>query len=84
MEVNDENENQMKKIIYKGKEKKILIKNPDSPKYEFFIIKKNRYWKFDKYKGSEYCVFHKIEEKEDYLIGPYEPKHRFLKGKYKH
>ena len=80
--INDENENQMKKIIYKGKEKIIPIKNPDPSKCELYIIKKKRYCHFEKYKGSDYCVYHRIE-KDDYLICPYDPKHRILKDKYK-
>ena len=74
--------NQMKKIIYKGKEKIIPIKNPDLTKCEQYIVKKGRYCHFDKYKGSEYCVYHRTE-KDEYLIFPYDPKHRILKDKYK-
>ena len=80
-EKNDDN-SQMKKIIYKGKEKIIPIKNPDPTKCELYIIKKKRYCHFDKYKGSNYCVYHR-EEKDEYLICPYDPKHRILKDKYK-
>ena len=80
---NNNNNNQMKKIIYKGKEKIIPIKNPDPTKCELYIIKKKRYCHFDKYKGSDYCVYHRIEEKDEYLICPYDPKHRILKEKYK-
>ena len=74
--------NQKKKIIYKGKEKTIPIRNPNSTKCEQYIIKRNRYCHFEKYKGSEYCVYHRIE-KDEYLICPYDPKHRILKDKYK-
>ena len=80
-EKNDDNP-QMKKIMYKGKEKIIPIKNPDPTKCELYIIKKKRYCHFDKYKGSNYCVYHR-EEKDEYLICPYDPKHRILKDKYK-
>ena len=79
-EKNDDN-SQMKKIMYKGKEKIIPIKNPDPTKCELYIIKKKRYCHFDKYKGSNYCVYHR-EEKDEYLICPYDPKHRILKDKY--
>ena len=72
-----------KKIIYKGKEKVIPIKNPDPNNCELYIIKKGRYCHFEKYKGSQYCVYHRVEEKEEYLICPYDPKHRILKHKYK-
>ena len=85
MEINNKNGknlNQMKTIIYKGKEKIIPIKNPDSTKCELYIIKKKRYCHFDKYKGSDYCVYHRTE-KDEYLICPYDPKHRILKDKYK-
>ena len=80
---NEINNDEMKKIIYKGKEKIIPIKNPDPMKCEFYIIKKKRYCHFEKYKGSDYCVYHRIEEKDEYLICPYDPKHRILKEKYK-
>ena len=89
MESNENNNNGkdkdqilLKKIIYKGKEKMIPNKNPDSTKCELYIIKKNRYCHFDKYKGSDYCVYHRTE-KDEYLICPYDPKHRILKDKYK-
>ena len=77
------NNNQTKKILYKGKEKIIPIKNPDPKKCELYIVKKGRYCHFDKYKGSDYCVYHRIEEKDEYLICPYDPKHRILKDRYK-
>ena len=72
-----------KKIIYKQKEKIIPIKNPNPNNCELYIIKKGRYCHFEKYKGSEYCVYHRIQEKDEYLICPYDPKHRILKHKYK-
>jgi hypothetical protein len=72
-----------KKIIYKQKEKIIPIKNPNPNNCELYIIKKDRYCHFEKYKGSEYCVYHRIQEKDEYLICPYDPKHRILKHKYK-
>jgi tRNA:m4X modification enzyme len=72
-----------KKIIYKQKEKIIPIKNPNTNNCELYIIKKDRYCHFEKYKGSEYCVYHRIQEKDEYLICPYDPKHRILKHKYK-
>ena len=65
-----------KKIIYKGKEKEIPIHNPDITKCEFYIIKKFKYCHFDKYNGSEFCVYHKPNEKEEFLICPYDSKHR--------
>ena len=71
-----------KKIIYKGKEKEIPIHNPDITKCEFYIIKKFKYCHFDKYNGSEFCVYHKPNEKEEFLICPYDSKHRILKSKY--
>ena len=72
-----------KKIIYKQNEKIIPIKNPNPNNCELYIIKKDRYCHFEKYKGSEYCVYHRIQEKDEYLICPYDPKHRILKHKYK-
>ena len=72
-----------KKIIYKQKQKIIPIKNPNPNNCELYIIKKDRYCHFEKYKGSEYCVYHRIQEKDEYLICPYDPKHRILKHKYK-
>ncbi len=81
--IKNDNINQTKKIIYKGKEKIIPIKNPDPKNCELYIIKKGRYCHFEKYKGSEYCVYHRIEEENEYLICPYDPKHRILKHKYK-
>ena len=85
-EKNDINNNeiQTKKIIYKGKEKLIPAKNPDPKNCELYLIKKNRYCHFEKYKGSNYCVYHRVEEKDEYLICPYDPKHRILKEKYKY
>ena len=82
-EENQNNENKTKKIIYKNKEKIIPIKNPNPNNCELYIIKKGRYCHFEKYKGSEYCVYHRVEEKDEYLICPYDPKHRILKQKYK-
>ena len=79
----DKKTEETKKIIYKGKEKVIPIKNPDPNNCELYIIKKGRYCHFEKYKGSQYCVYHRVEEKEEYLICPYDPKHRILKHKYK-
>ena len=79
----DKNSDNTKQIIYKGKEKIIPIKNPDPNNCELYIIKKGRYCHFQKYKGSQYCVYHRVEEKEEYLICPYDPKHRILKHKYK-
>ena len=71
-----------KKIIYKGKEKEIPIHNPDTNKCEFYIIKKFKYCNFNKYNGSEFCVYHKPNEEEEFLICPYDSKHRILKSKY--
>ena len=82
-EENQNSENKTKKIIYKNKEKIIPIKNPNPNNCELYIIKKGRYCHFEKYKGSEYCVYHRVEEKDEYLICPYDPKHRILKQKYK-
>ena len=79
----NETQNQTKTIIYNHKEKIIPIKNPNPNNCELYIIKKGRYCHFEKYKGSEYCVYHRIEEKDEYLICPYDPKHRVLKHKYK-
>ena len=78
--------NETKTIIYKGKEKIIPIKNPDPKNCELYIIKKGRYCHFEKYKNSQYCVYHRAEEKdekEEYLTCPYDPKHKILKHKYK-
>ena len=80
---NTNNNNEMKKIIYKGKEKIIPVKNPDPKNCELYLIKKKRYCHFEKYKGSNYCVYHRVEEKDEYLICPYDPKHRILKEKFK-
>ena len=84
---NDEKiSNEAKTIIYKGKEKIIPIKNPDPKNCELYIIKKGRYCHFEKYKNSQYCVYHRAEEKdekEEYLTCPYDPKHKILKHKYK-
>ena len=82
-EESKKSENNTKKIIYKNKEKIIPIKNPNPNNCELYIIKKGRYCHFEKYKGSEYCVYHRVEEKDEYLICPYDPKHRILKEKYK-
>ena len=78
--------NETKRILYKGKEKIIPIKNPDPKNCELYIIKKGRYCHFEKYKNSQYCVYHRAEEKdekEEYLTCPYDPKHKILKHKYK-
>ena len=83
MKKEDKEKSETKKIIYKGKEKIIPIKNPNPNNCELYIIKRNRYCHFEKYKGSQYCVYHRVEEKEEYLICPYDPKHRILKHKYK-
>ena len=75
-----------KTIIYKGKEKIIPIRNPDPKNCELYIIKKGKYCHFEKYKNSQYCVYHRAEEKqenEEYLTCPYDPKHKILKHKFK-
>ena len=48
---NEINNDEKKKIIYRGKDKIIPIKNPEPMKCEFYIIKKKRYCPFEKYKG---------------------------------
>ena len=86
MKDDDKITNETKKIIYKGKEKIIPKKNPESKNCELYILKRNRYCHFEKYKGSQYCVYHRAEEKEEkeeYLTCPYDPKHKILKHKYK-
>ena len=82
---NSENNENTKKIIYKGKEKIIPSHNPDKTKCEYYIIKKSRYCNFEKFRGSEFCVYHRneTESQDEYLICPYDPKHRILKEKFK-
>ena len=74
-----------KKIIYKGKEKIIPIKNPDSSKCEYYLIHKFRYCHFNKFNNSEFCIYHipSNESKEEFCICPYDSKHRILKSKFK-
>ena len=82
----DKESGETKKIIYKGKEKIIPIRNPDPKNCELYIIKKGKYCHFEKYKNSQYCVYHRAEEKqenEEYLTCPYDPKHKILKHKFK-
>lgn len=76
-------EKSTKKIIYKGKEKEIPSQNPDPKLCEFYIIGKFRYCRFEKVKDSQFCIYHIPNENEEFLICPYDPKHRILKSKYK-
>ena len=74
-----------KKIIYKGKEKIIPIKNPDSSKCEYYLIHKFRYCHFNKFNNSEFCIYHipSNQSKDEFCICPYDSKHRILKSKFK-
>ena len=85
MQNNNEKQENTKTIIYKGKEKIIPAHNPDETKCEYYIIKKSRYCNFEKFRGSEFCVYHRneSESQDEYLICPYDPKHRILKEKFK-
>ena len=74
---------QTKTIVYKGKEKIIPLHNPDKNNCEFFIVPKFRYCHFQKYNNTDYCVYHTSNDKEEFLICPYDKKHRILKSKYK-
>ena len=74
---------QTKTIVYKGKEKIIPLHNPDKNNCEFFILPKFRYCHFQKYNNTDYCVYHTPNDKEEFLICPYDKKHRILKSKYK-
>ena len=76
-------EKSTKKIIYKGKEKEIPSQNPDPKLCEFYIVGKFRYCRFEKVKDSQFCIYHIPNENEEFLICPYDPKHRILKSKYK-
>lgn len=66
-----------KEIIYKGKKKIIPEKNPDGKLCELFIIHKMRFCKFEKYKESEFCVYH-IEAEETFVDCPVDPSHRVM------
>jgi hypothetical protein len=70
-----------KKINYKGKIKEIPVSNSNPKLCEYFLIAKMRYCKFDKFTGSEFCVYH--TSNDDFAICPFDPLHRILKEHYK-